>query len=350
MSHNADPRARLRDAGLHLQAPNDQAATPPWYLQTLQGLGGWLSALFLMVFVGTSFTSLLMLTPTGLILGAVMIGGAYSLLRAQHSVFGEQLVLAFSLAGQLLVAYSISQWLDFGIGFWLCLFALHVALSVLMANRLHQIFSSFFAALSLFFLGIEAGLFYWVPPLALAVACGLWLNEFRYPLQLKALRSIAMGVTLGLLAMQYLSRFPEAVGTHTAATLAPHWFGEWLTGGVLLYLAHSVLKTNRVALSPPCKAIGVGALVLLCLASSFAFGLTQGAVLLALGFAISHRLLTGLGVISLLFSISTYYYRLDLTLLEKSATLLVLGLLLLAARYFLRQWPHQSAPGGSPNA
>lgn len=171
MNHDSDPRPQLRHAGLHLQEANDRAATPPWYLLTLQGLGGWLSALFLMVFVGFSSLSLLTFTPVSLILGASLIGGAYKLLRAQNSVFAEQLILASSLTGQLLVAYSIGQLLDgANAGFWLCLFALHTALAFYMANHLHQIFSSLFAALSLFFFAGHTGLTYLVPPLCLALA------------------------------------------------------------------------------------------------------------------------------------------------------------------------------------
>lgn len=54
-----------------------------------------------------------------------------------------------------------------------------------------------------------------------------------------------------------------------------------------------------------------------------------------LGFASSNRVLLGLGVTSLLFYISSYYYTLEATLLVKSRTLLIVGLLLLAARWLM---------------
>lgn len=338
MTQTTDPRARLREAGIALQPANDQGPSAPWYLLVLQGIGGWLSALFLMGFVGLGFLQVLENAAFAFLLGAALIGGAYALLRQQQSIFLEQLVLALSLAGQLLVAYAIARWLDdVNALFWACLLVLHALLAVLMASQLHRIFSTLFAALSLFFLGVETGAPYLVAPLALAVACGLWLNEFRYPHRREMLKAVAMGLTLALLVMQYLIRFPALLDSGMTTVWVPHWLGEWLTGATLGYLAYWVFRTNETTLSSRTLAAGVAALIALCVSSSFAYGLTQGAVLFALGFAISHRLLTGLGVLSLLFSISTYYYRLDLTLLEKSATLLVLGLVLLAVRHLMRR-------------
>lgn len=338
MTPTTDPRPRLREAGIALQPANDQGPSAPWYLLVLQGIGGWLSALFLMGFVGLGFLQVLDNAAFSFVLGAALIGGAYALLRRPQSIFLEQLVLAFSLAGQLLVAYAIGRWIDdINALFWAGLLMLHALLAVLMASNLHRIFSTLFAALSLFFLGMETGAPYLVAPLALALACGLWLNEFRYPQRREAIKSAAMGLTLALLIMQYLVRFPELMEGNMAAIWVPHWLGEWLTGATLGYLAYWVFKTNEVALSSRTLTAGVAALIALCLSSSFAYGLTQGAVLLALGFAIGHRLLTGLGILSLLFSISTYYYRLDLTLLEKSATLLALGLVLWAIRQLMRR-------------
>lgn len=340
MTQTTDPRARLREAGIALQPANDRDPAAPWYLLVLQGIGGWFSALFLMFFLGLGFLQVLDNAALALLLGVALIGGAYGLLRQPQSIFVEQLVLAFSLAGQLLVAFAFGKWLDdINAFFWVCLLALHTLLSVLMASRIHRMFSALFAALSLFFLGVEVGLPYLVAPLVLALGGGLWLNEFRDPARRAPLKAVAMGLTLALLVMQYLSRFPDLLEGSMANAWLPHWLGEWLTGATLGYLAWWVCKTNNVVLSPRTLAAGGAALVLLCLSSSFAYGLTQGAVLLALGFAISHHILTGLGIVSLLFSISTYYYRLDLTLLEKSATLLALGLVFLALRTLIRRWP-----------
>jgi uncharacterized membrane protein len=69
-------------------------------------------------------------------------------------------------------------------------------------------------------------------------------------------------------------------------------------------------------------------------------GLVQGTTLLLLAFAVGNRLLAGLGVATLLYAVSSYYYWLDITLLEKSGTLLALGLVLLAVRWFVIRRPN----------
>lgn len=339
MTTLTDARARLRQAGFSLGPAQDRRPAVPWYLLVLQGIGGWLSALFLMGFLGVGFMRALEEPAIAFVLGLLLVGGAYGLLRRPHGVFLEQLVLAFSLAGQLLLGYAIARWLDsINAGFWFCLLIMHCTLAVVMASPVHRLFSAAFAALSLFALGAETGWAYGVSPLLLTLVSLLWLHEFRYPHQREALKFVAMGLTLALLVVQYLTRFPELMEDSLSAVWLPHWLGEWLTGATLGYLAFRVVK--RESGSPSTHALVAGAcvLVLLCLASSYAYGLTQGAVLIALGFAVSHRLLMGLGVVSLLFSLSTYYYRLDLTLLEKAATLLILGLALLALRAALQWW------------
>jgi hypothetical protein len=350
MNQNTDAKRRLAEAGIDLQPGNDQGPVIPWYLLVLQGIGGWLAALFLLGFLGLGFIQALDKPIIALVLGLLLIGGAFGLLLHQQSVFLEQLVLASSLAGQLLVAYAIAYWLDdINALFWVGMLILHSALAVLMASQLHRIFSALFAGLSLFFLGVETGAVYGIPPVVLGITCVFWLNEFHYPQHRNALKSIAMGLTLGLLVMQYLIRFPELVEDSLAIAWFPHWLGEWLTGAALGYLAYRVIRVNPMALTGRALIISAVTLVLLCLASSYAFGLTQGAALIALGFAISHRIVMGLGVLSLLFSISTYYYRLDLTLLEKSFTLLILGLLFFAVRYGLSRWS-ASHPGDITDA
>ena len=287
-----------------------------------------------MGFLGVGFMRALEEPAIAFVLGLLLVGGAYSLLRRPHGVFLEQLVLAFSLAGQLLLGYAIARWLDaINAGFWFCLLIMHCTLAVVMASPVHRLFSAVFAALSLFALGVETGWAYGVSPLLLTLVSLLWLHEFRYPHQREALKFVAMGLTLALLVVQYLTRFPELMEDSLSAVWLPHWLGEWLTGAAL-----GCLRVNQMALTGRALIISTVTLVLLCLASSYAFGLTQGAALIALGFAVSHRLLMGLGVVSLLFSISTYYYRLDLTLLEKSFTLLILGLFFFAVRYGLSRW------------
>jgi uncharacterized membrane protein len=58
-------------------------------------------------------------------------------------------------------------------------------------------------------------------------------------------------------------------------------------------------------------------------------------VIMLLGFSASNRILLGLGIIALLFFVSSYYYLLDSTLLVKATTLLSVGVILLGTRWGL---------------
>jgi len=58
-------------------------------------------------------------------------------------------------------------------------------------------------------------------------------------------------------------------------------------------------------------------------------------MIVLLGFANGNRVLVGLGIASLLFYVSGYYYLLDATLLVKSGVLAATGAVLIAARWLV---------------
>jgi uncharacterized membrane protein len=65
-----------------------------------------------------------------------------------------------------------------------------------------------------------------------------------------------------------------------------------------------------------------------------------------LGYANANRVLTGLGVFSLIAYLSLYYYQLQATLLVKSASLIATGMVLLIARFVLVMlWPATEQEG-----
>ena len=64
-------------------------------------------------------------------------------------------------------------------------------------------------------------------------------------------------------------------------------------------------------------------------------GIPVGVCIILLGFAHGNRVLTGLGIGSLLLYLSTYYYSLNQTLLVKSQALAICGAVLLLLRWLL---------------
>ena len=106
------------------------------------------------------------------------------------------------------------------------------------------------------------------------------------------------------------------------------WLGEVLIGLVTLYVVWHLLQRYDQRIS---ERLSITTL----LGTLFICGVTIGMVIILLGFAGANRVLLSLGIVSLLFYISSYYYLLDATLLEKSRTLLIVGLSLLIVRWLM---------------
>ncbi|WP_235869189.1 DUF4401 domain-containing protein [Veronia nyctiphanis] len=66
-------------------------------------------------------------------------------------------------------------------------------------------------------------------------------------------------------------------------------------------------------------------------------GLTTGMTIMLVGVYSGQRMIQGLGIANMMMFASIYYFNLDTTLLYKSITLALLGIVLLAGRWFLLQ-------------
>ncbi|WP_240618167.1 DUF4401 domain-containing protein [Halomonas heilongjiangensis] len=334
---------QLAQAGISVtQGDGEPALETPWFVRTLQAISGWLAAVFLMGFIALGAAFVIESSVASAALGLAMIAGAYALLRMAPGDFVEHLALAASLAGQLLVAWALGSALgDMTTSFWWGLLGLQAVLALAMPSLTHRTFSAFAASLALYLALAESGVPHVAGGLVLLALTGIWLNEFRWPARLRPVQAWGHGLLLGLLAIQaagssgqslLLGRYYPGGGP---AWLGP-WVGEALGALALLLLLRHVFQRHAQAIAPSVRVAAYGAVAGLMLVSLQAHGLTQGAVVVALGFAIGNRLVMGLGVLSLLFAIGGYYYWLEVTLLTKALTLLALGALLLAIRWAMR--------------
>lgn len=334
---------RLEHAGITLTpSSGENQLDTPWFVKALLALSGWLAAILIMGFIGLAMVSVIDSGSTSMVLGLVLLAGAYGLLRLPGNDFIEHLALATSLVGQLLVAWALIVALDVTeAGWWWSLALLQGCLALVMPNAVHRVFSTFAASLASFFAMIDIGMPHVINGLVLLALVWVWSNEFRWPGRLRSVQALGYGLVLGLLAMQFLGRlgFPLVGWSGSSQSGEPVWVGAWigelLATLALLLLLWQLFQRAESAVPRKVRFAAYGGAALLLPASLFAYGVTQGAVVLALGFAIGNRLLMGLGVVSLLFSITSYYYLLDATLLIKALTLLLLGVLLLAIRWLM---------------
>lgn len=317
-------------------------ATPidsPWYIKALQAVSGWLAALFLFAFIG--FTMDLLDSPiASLVTGAVMIVGAFALLRGSENDFLEHIALAASMTGQLLVIYGIAEMLNSrDVTLWLLVLLMQSLLAVLMPHFIHRLLSAIFAAFSLLAVMADWGLGVLFEGLLASLVAWLWLHEFRLVKHMKAVRAIGYGL---LLSAACLSNSVETwdifYGSNNVEfPWLEHWMGSLLTAAVLILVVWTLLQRNHVSAGNKITWLSLSGTAVVSIASLEVWGLSTGLMILLLGFAASNRVMQGIGIVSLLYSASAYYYTLEITLLEKSQHLLIVGLLLIIARWIMQK-------------
>lgn len=338
----------LRHADLvqgEMPAKNTDAS--PWYIKLLLGFSGWLAALFLMGFIGLSISNIWQEPVTVLIISLVMIGVAYVILRSSKNDFAEHLALAISLAGQGLGVFALFELVENDSLSCIVAGIVQMLLMVLIPNYLHRIFSSFCAAMAFYLAMITLNLPFVFASILLLAAAWIWLHEFEFPKYISTLQPIGYGMVFALLIIKGTTWFAGDLWDHPYDidnSLVQPWVGEALLGMVGLAIVWKILRRYFQILIEPIPLAIFAGFFLICLVSLEARGITVGVAILVLGFANSNRILMGLGILSLLTYISTYYYLLDTTLLNKSISLLLIGVVLLMLRWLVLKFI--SAQGG----
>lgn len=333
----------LQEAGLlNCNEPMAGEMESPWYVKTLLGFSGWVAAVFLLGFIGFGFEFVFENSTIALGTGTVMVGTSFAVLRLSKNEFAEHLALALSLAGQALIIFAIFDFTDYDESIaWFLVTLLQLLLTFLMPNFVHRVFSSFVAAFTLNMTLAFHGLAFLTGTVIMLFAVICWLNEFRHPPWMRQLQAIGYGLVLALIQQTGTAlfgyrilglKFPE----NMSGTWIRPWMGEVLIGMVALYLVFCLLRRYGKRVSERTSIMLLLSSLVVCIVSMEVQGITVGMVIILLGFAVGNRVLLGLGIASLLFYISSYYYLQDATLLAKSRTLLIVGLVLLFLRLAIR--------------
>ena len=332
----------LRQAGLvQGEVPVNDTDESPWYVKAILAFSGWLAAIFLLGFVGVGLRLIMESEVASLITGAVMMAAAYGILRVPKNEFLEHLALAVSIAGQAMAVLALARMLDnHGAPLWVWVALLEVALAVVMPNYVHRVLSSYAAATALAMTLAAVRLPYLAQGIVMLLAAWIWLHEFRYPRHLRGLQACGYGLVIALIQMTGMSLFFREstrwlIEYAPDAVLAPAWVGELVTGAVMLYVVAQLLRRQGLSLAAPFALTALLGTVLFGGVSLEAHGIALGLTIILLGFAGGNRVLLGLGIASLLFYISSYYYLLEKTLLYKSGILLAVGAVLLVLRWLL---------------
>ncbi|MDR2240167.1 MAG: DUF4401 domain-containing protein [Zoogloeaceae bacterium] len=332
---------KLHAAG-HLRVP---AWPPPavkdapvsrWIL-ALQVVGGWLAALFLLGFLGTS-AMLALRSATGWIIVGLLLsaGPAPFLMRTENTVLRQFLFVA-ALAGQGALFWGVSRLSDHGVlfdGMAFFLLALYEAvLLVWVAWMPHRLVAAlagcgaFAGSLVMAFpdVFLLLGGDWWAGVYWLAAGL-LWLREprWRASRHADAMTALAWALTLHSLVYALSRSFAyfvmKDIGFSFTLFLLPAG-----SAALAVLLARSLPRDGR--------NLAAVALLLVALALTWQAPVVgMGGVALALGFARGRLALMWIGGAVLVYGVSRFYYDLQLPLLDKSGLMALGGGLLLAVR------------------
>lgn len=330
----------LRQRGdLLVEAPPPDAVQREsrWVL-ALQMAGGWLAAIFLLLFLGAGSAPFIHSASGWLVAGLLLTVAAGFGLRQAESPLFRQFLLAISLAGQAAVFFGLSDWkrgqttpLN---GYAFALFEALVFAGIAWAP--HRLIAGWLALLALSTAGFhrwydgqthEQLVFvtvYWLG------ACLLSFNEklWRRLPQARAIDLLLAALLLNVLLFCATTLFRPFAAGHGFQGLEGSWGLVLIAGPTLLFIGREVWHGQRAALAGLLLA---AALALTWRAPGFAVGLT----VLALGFRRGHYWMTWAGGLLALLALNRFYYDLQIDLLHKSGLLVAGGVLLLLMRALL---------------
>ncbi len=346
---------RLVGAGIvDGEPPPPAPARSPWYVRLMQGGSGWLAAMLLLGFAGGLFPVLIEEGRTALLGGAVLcVAAAVTFRTSPDSDFAGQLGFAVSLAGQALIVHGLWDLLDGGIAALAAAMAgVMAVLFALVPQFLHRVWSAWSAVFFAWLVLFDGGFGPLVPGLLTGAFAAAWLAGAAPARSGAWLRPAGWGLALAVaqfpIAGWLLWDLAGLLGSGIAPRHGPavEWAGAALSAGVLVAVVVRLLGREGCALA---SRTGVGALAVALIlggATLKAPGLAPALAVLLVGFAVGSRELTGLGVLALLAFLARFYYALDVTLLEKSVSMVALGVVLLLALGILRRvWGHRGGEG-----
>lgn len=316
--------------------PEKEIAGSPWYVKALLAFSGWLAAIFFLGFIGIAFQVVFNESLLASVIGTLLLVAAFLLLRMPNNEFVEHLGLATSMAGQVLIIFAIFDMSnDHKMAAWLLVTLMEISLVVLMPNFVHSVISVLVAAVAWSMTLVEMHIPYATGAFLLFGFAFCWINEFRFPQLIKKIRAIGYGLVIALIALKGGDGSFGSLISNKEANVAQAWIGDLMIGVVTLYVVWRILQHYGQPLQGRLSIAALLATLLICALSMNVQGITVGVVIICCGFFCANRVLLGLGVVSLLFYISSYYYLLESTLLEKSISLLGVGLVLLMVRWFI---------------
>lgn len=298
-------------------------------------IGGILTAIFLLGFLALS--SIIDSQETSLIAGCVLMIATLTISRLIIKPFLDAMNITLYIAGCVLLAFGISDNVNI-------LFGVLIGVSIL-TFILSKGFILPFLSVILFNISLFGEIAHW--------------SSSWYPLQIAVVPIVAAFLLTNLYERRLLNRLKEGnfsskyrpfhtglfissifALSGTSSTYLTSGMNEWIISvflwmGILL-MVHKIMRVMEVE-NPASKA-GIYLLsVVICLPTLFAPYVSGSLLLILICFHYGYKAECGAALLLFVYSISKYYYDLNITLLVKSLTLFFIGIALITAWYFFTQ-------------
>jgi len=320
-----------------------QNEVTPWYVKAMLGISAWLSMIFIIIFLVTS--KLVQSEEAAIIFGIILVPLACLIRAKSESEFQKQISLAISMAGQTLLYIGIvasNHNAEASGILTAAFFALIISLVLIKVyqDKIHRFISTFImiGAITVIIERLHIPFMYNALPFFIsALAVYLTVNEQAF-LQ-KNWSAILRPVQYGLLFSLLFIFLPTNSFLARELSLFSHLHLSTIGVGItLLYLEYIILQKIGLTVFNKTSMTIFNASILFVIATLPAPGIITSFLVILLGCASGEKVLKGAGTVFLVWYISNYYYFMNISLLEKSISLISTGAVLLTTRYIIKHW------------
>lgn len=341
--------SEMQAAGLLEPGWQDQAATTlsqmdetqPWYIRAMIAFGAWLASLMFISFV----LGMSLITTEGgfLVIGFLCLLGSVVVRFLVDNDFTNQAALATNLAGQVLLAIGIVQSLS-GSSLESALTSLIVINLILIPiyrDKVYRFLSIVFitgAVVALLYLQEMQAALPYLPPLLAAIYVVMVIREGYFSVRGldDLMRPLMAGLLLSAFGCTLLSTvyiLPE-LSMHFEIYPNP-WISTLGLGFLLLVTEYLMMPEAFGGKTSPAALTTYALSLLLTLVTLPAPGLVLSLVVIILGTARGHRVVTGSGIAFLAVFTINFFYGIETSLITKSYILVGTGMLVMLGRWIL---------------
>jgi hypothetical protein len=323
------------------EMPDSNEIKSPWYVRVMLGVSGWIAAVFLIGFLALGMEFVIDSEVAAIVVGLLMITAAYFIFSAAGNDFAQQFGMAVSFAGQGFLLFGFAGLLDWDVGMFWLMALVQLVIAIIMPNFIQRLVAAYLAV-NLF--SVALGYHGFIASVLAATAIAvIWLKEFTWGRWNGLMRPIGYGLTLALVDLEGFVLFGRSMLFSVYVEkepwiVIPPWIADAAIGLLLVAVVARLFLLNGISWSSRPMLLALFAVAILAGLSFEMPGLAVGFLVIILGFSNANRILVGIGIVALLFYLSTYYYMLQTTLLVKSEILAVTGALLLSARWLVLKW------------